>query len=55
MTCGEGCTEERAHELTMAASYWMQQFQKLETRIMKCGNQIDLEELQKKVQEGTQL
>lgn len=55
MTCGDALTEERAYELTMAASYWMQQYQKLEKKMLACGNQLDLEALQKLIKEGGSL
>jgi|FLOH01.1.fsa_nt_gi hypothetical protein len=52
MTCGDPITVERLHELTMAASYWMQQYQKLEKKMLACGNVTDLETLQHLIKEG---
>jgi hypothetical protein len=51
LTCGDPITEEKFHNMVMAASYWKQQFDKLSQHISDCGNQIDLEELQKKLKE----
>ncbi len=51
MTCGDPITEERLHGLTMAASYWKQQFDKLSQCVSDCTNDTVLEQLKKKLKE----